>query len=154
ESALVGMRLAAAPLYKRAYKQEHVPGSLKPSVAAALLFLADITPGQHVLDPCCGAGTILIEAAAIGAKARGGDQEDTAIAAARANAEAAGVTIEVQTWDARTLPLEDASVDAVVTNLPWGRQVEVDAGLADFYRAVCAEMERVLVEGGRIVLLT
>jgi 23S rRNA G2445 N2-methylase RlmL len=154
ESALVGMRLASAPLYKRAYKQEHIPGSLKPSVAAALLFLAQVAPQQTVLDPCCGAGTILVEAAAMGAAAIGGDQDKTAIAAARSNAEAAGVSIDVQVWDARTLPLDNATVDRIVTNLPWGRQVEVDSGLADFYRATCAEIERLLVADGRIVLLT
>lgn len=154
ESALVGMRLASAPLYKRAYKQEHIPGSLKPSVAASLLFLAQLSPHQMALDPCCGAGTILVEAAAMGALAIGGDQDETAITAARSNAETAGVTIDVQRWDARALPLNNASVDHIVTNLPWGRQVEVDSALADFYRATCAEMERVLVADGRIVLLT
>jgi 23S rRNA G2445 N2-methylase RlmL len=154
ETAHVGMRLAAAPLYKRAYKQEHIPGSLKPSVAAALLFLAQARPQHIVLDPCCGAGTILIEAAGMGAKAIGGDQDAAAIAAAHSNAETAGVTLNVQTWDARALPLQDASIDRIVTNLPWGRQVEVDTELASFYQATCAEMERVLVANGRIVLLT
>jgi 23S rRNA G2445 N2-methylase RlmL len=154
ENALVGMRLAGAPLYKRAYKQEHLPGSLKPSVAAALLFLAQPKAGEIVLDPYCGAGTILIEAASSGAIAQGGDQEAAAVAAAQRNAEAAGVTIQVQRWDGRNLPLANGSVDHIVSNLPWGRQVEVENAPADFYRAACAEMERVLVVTGRLVLLT
>lgn len=154
ERALVGMRLAAAPLHRRSYKQEHLPGSLKPSVAAALLFLADIAPHHTVLDPCCGAGTILVEAATMGAKATGGDQAPDAVAAAQSNANAAGVHIVVQRWDARALPLAERSVDRIVTNLPWGRQIEVDSDLAGFYRATCGEMERVLKEDGRIVILT
>jgi 23S rRNA G2445 N2-methylase RlmL len=154
ERALVGMRLATAPLHRRSYKQEHRPGSLKPSVAAALLFLAQTAPHHTVLDPCCGAGTILVEAAAIGAKAIGGDQEPAAVAAAQSNADAAGITINVQAWDARALPLDNASVDRIVTNLPWGRQVGVESTLADFYRSACAEMERVLKGNGCIVLLT
>jgi 23S rRNA G2445 N2-methylase RlmL len=154
EIAFVGMRLATAPLYKRAYKEEHRPGSLKPSVAAALLFLAQVSPHHSVLDPCCGAGTILIEAASLGAKAIGGDADGAAVAAARRNAVAAGVQIDVQTWDARALPLDNASIERIVTNLPWGRQVEVDSALAQFYQESCAEMERVLTPDGRIVLLT
>ncbi len=154
EKAVVGMRLANAPLYKRAYKHDHLPGSLKPSVAAALLFLAQILPGQTVLDPCCGAGTILIEAVSQGVHAVGGDQNSAAIAAAESNAAAAGVAISLQTWDARTLSLDDAVIDCVVSNLPWGRQVEINASDVEFYRDVCAEMERVLAKEGRIVLLT
>lgn len=154
ESALVGMRLGASPLYKRTYKQEHLAGSLKPSVAAALVFLAQPTAGQRVLDPCCGVGTILIEAAALGVNAVGGDQDASAVAAAQTNATQAGVTIDVQKWDARSLPLTDASVEHVVCNLPWGRQVEVNSELEEFYQSVCAEIERVHHPSGKIVLLT
>lgn len=154
ETALVGMRLGNSPLYKRSYKHEHVPGSLKPSVAAALLFLAQVSPGERVLDPFCGAGTLLIEAAYIGALAQGGDHDEVAVVAARRNAEMANVMIDVQVWDARSLPLENASADQIVTNLPWGRQVDVDSALAQFYQESCAEMERVLAPDGRAVLLT
>jgi 23S rRNA G2445 N2-methylase RlmL len=154
ETALVGMRLGRAPLYKRAYKHAHLPGSLKPSVAAAMLLLAQSGPHHSVLDPCCGVGTILIEAASTGATAIGGDQDPAAVAAAHRNAEDAGVTIDVQRWDARSLPVTGKSIDHIVTNLPWGRQVEVDSALEEFYRAACAEMERVVVATGRIVVLT
>ena len=154
ESAHVGMRLANTPLGKRSYKEEHVPGSLKPPVAAALLLLAELAPHQTLLDPCCGAGTILIEAAAIGANAVGGDQDEAAIVAAQNNAAAADVTIQVQSWDVCALPLEDNAVDCIVTNLPWGRQVEVNATLERFYHDACAELERVVKPAGRIVLLT
>ena len=154
EDALVGMRLGSSPLHRRTYKQGHVPGSLKPSVAAALLMLAHVSPGITVLDPCGGAGTILIEAALMGAYAQGGDIDAGAIAAAKRNASAAGVEIDVQQWDARALPLADGSVERIVTNMPWGRQVEVEKPLWQLYRDACAEMERVLADGGRIVVLT
>jgi len=154
ESAVVGMRLANSPLYKRTYKQQHVPGSLKPSVAAALLFLAGVSSGDVVLDPFCGAGTILIEAATIGANAIGGDQDAEAVAAAKSNGAMAEVNINVQKWDGRAVPLKDASVDKVVTNLPWGRQVEVESSLTRFYQDACTEISRVLVDSGRAVLLT
>lgn len=152
-TAFVGVRLGARPLHRRPYKRAHVPGSLKPPVAAAMLALAEVEPGMRVLDPCCGAGTILIEAALSGAMAQGGDCDPGAVAAARANISAARVSADAREWDACALPL-DGAFERVVTNLPWGREVQVDAALETFYRRVCAEMRRVLAPGGRIAVLT
>jgi 23S rRNA G2445 N2-methylase RlmL len=152
--AFVGVRLGKTALSKRPYKQVHLPGSLKPPVAAALVMMVDVAPGLHLLDPCCGAGTILVEAALGGAVVLGGDSDPSAVAAARANVEAAGVSAEIRQWDAQALPIANASIDRIVSNLPWGRQVAVDAALATFYRRTCSEMRRVLAPGGRIALLT
>jgi 23S rRNA G2445 N2-methylase RlmL len=155
DTAFVGVRLGRYPLHRRPYKQVHVPGSLKPPVAAALLRLAGLAPGARMLDPCCGAGTLLVEAALGGAVALGGDRDPVAIAAAQANARSAGVAARLLLrWDAQRLPLADASVDRIVSNLPWGRAVEVDTTLASFYRRVCSEMRRVVAPGGRMVVLT
>jgi tRNA (guanine6-N2)-methyltransferase len=148
----VGVRLAKRPLHERPYKQTHLPGSLKPPVAAAMLKLAGLQPGTRVLDPMCGAGTILIEAAAVGAVCVGGDIDAETVKAARLNAESAA--IDLYNWDAQKLPLADASVDRVVCNLPWGRQITVDETLTQLYERVCGEIERVLVADGRAVLLT
>lgn len=152
--ALIGLRLASTPLHRREYKQEQRPGSLKPPVAAALLELVGLEAGETFLDPCCGAGTILVEAARRGAVAQGGDNDADAVAATLANAAHAGVALSVEKWDARSLPLADGSVDAIACNLPWDRQVAIDGDEAAFYAALCAEMERVLRPGGRAALLT
>ncbi|MFN2269488.1 MAG: methyltransferase domain-containing protein [Anaerolineae bacterium] len=152
--AFVGVRLGERPLHRRPYKHAHVPGSLKPPVAAAMLALAEVGPGMRLLDPCCGAGTILIEAAQIGAVVQGGDCDPDAVTAARANLSAAGVSVDVREWDACALPLDDGAFERVVTNLPWGREVQIDAAFEAFYRRVCAEMRRVLAPGGRIAVLT
>jgi tRNA (guanine6-N2)-methyltransferase len=151
ELAYVGVRLGKHPLHERAYKLVERAGALKPSVAAAMLRLAELKPGQRLLDPCCGSGTILIEAALSGAITQGGDLDVEAVEAARANAQAAGVNISIKQWDARKLPLEAASVDYVMTNLPWGRQIVADEGL---YQDMCREIERVLKPNGRALLLT
>jgi tRNA (guanine6-N2)-methyltransferase len=89
ETAHVGVRLAAEPLQNRPYKDAHIPGSLKPPVAAALGWLAGVrgdADGLRLVDPCCGAGTILIEAARGGAAAVGGDIDPQAVTATRVNA--------------------------------------------------------------------
>jgi len=154
DTAVVGVRLSTRSLSKRPYKGQHVPGSLKPPVAAALLALADIPPGARILDPCCGAGTILIEAGSAGAAAWGGDIDPQALAAAHLNAEQAGVMVRIQHWDARALPLSDGSVDRVISNLPWGRAVSTNGSLQSLYQEIGEEIERVLAPGGQAVVLT
>lgn len=154
ELAYVGLRLAKSPLHERGYKVVERAGALKPSVAAAMLRLAGVQPGARLLDPCCGSGTIVIEAALAGCAAQGGDSDPEAVAAARANAQAAGRAVPLEVWDAQALPLAGHSCDAVVTNLPWGRQVVVDEAIERLYAGVCAESERVLRPGGQIVVLT
>ncbi len=154
QTAFVGVRLARRPLHERAYKQSHLAGSLKPPIAVAMLHLADVRAGMSLLDPCCGAGTILIEAALLGAVAQGGDCDPAAIEATRDNGSAGGVSVAAQQWSAAALPLVDASMERIVCNLPWGRQVPTDAALARFYRNACTEMRRVLARGGRIAVLT
>jgi 23S rRNA G2445 N2-methylase RlmL len=154
EAAFVGLRLAAQPLHRRPYKLATTPGSLKAPVAAALLGLADLQPGQRMLDPLCGAGTIVIEAAACGAHALGGDSDEAALAIARSNVMNAALTAELYHWDARHLPCPDNSVDLVATNLPFGRQVSPDDDLPQLYTAILAEIARVTRPGGAVALLT
>jgi tRNA (guanine6-N2)-methyltransferase len=154
DNAYIGMRVGAVSLHRRPYKQSHLPGSLKPSVAAAMLQVAETAAGMRVLDPLCGAGTIPIEAALQGAKAWGGDLNAIALNSARTNLIAAGAGVRLHQWDAVNLPLAAGSVDRIVTNLPWGRQVQVDEDLVLLYRRLCVELERVLDRRGQIVLLT
>ena len=154
ERAFLGMRLAAAPLHERTYKVATIAGSLKPTVAAAMVRLGDFMDGSVIIDPLCGAGTIPIEAALMGLHAVGGDQDEAALAAARANQAAAGVAVQLERWDARTTPLADSGGDGVACNLPWGRQVATGDGIERFYGDCLCEMARIVRPGGRIVLLT
>ncbi|MCG8351630.1 MAG: methyltransferase domain-containing protein [Chloroflexales bacterium] len=154
ERALLGVRLGSHPLHRRPYKTQSVPGSLRAPVAAAMLRLAGVTAGTAMLDPLCGAGTIVIEAALLGAHSQGGDNDATALAAARANLAASGARATLQQWDARALPLETASVDCVATNVPFGRQVLTAAELNALYTDCIAEIGRVLRTGGPAVLLS
>ncbi|MEW2356458.1 methyltransferase domain-containing protein [Spirillospora sp. NPDC029432] len=144
------LRVADRPLHRRAYKRRTIPGTLHPPVAAAMAVLAEIRPGHTVLDPCCGAGTPLIEAALLqpGARCRGFDIAREAVDASRANAE--GLGIEFRRGDATALPLPDGSVDRVVSNPPWGRQVGRHGHLPGWWR----EVRRVLAPGGAAVVLT
>lgn len=53
-------------LFKRGYKQNAVTAPIKETMAAAMVQLSFWRPGRVLADPCCGSGTIAIEAAMIG----------------------------------------------------------------------------------------
>lgn len=53
------------PLYKRGFKQASVEAPLKENIAAGILKLTGWQPGEALIDPMCGSGTFLLEAAQI-----------------------------------------------------------------------------------------
>lgn len=154
ERTFVGMRLGAQPLQVRPYKVREQKGALKPPVAAAMVRMTSLNPGATICDPFCGSGTIAIEAGLQGLCAIGFDVDPAAGAAARANAEQADIDARIASADARHLPIGSNSMNGVVTNPPWGRQVTSESSLASLYADAFREMQRVLVPGAPIVMLT
>jgi len=61
--AIMSIDTSGQPLHKRGYRQETVEAPMQESLAAALLVLAGYQGTEVVCDPCCGSGTLLIEAA-------------------------------------------------------------------------------------------
>ncbi len=53
------------PLTKRGFKRAKVEAPLKENLAAGIIRLSGWQPGEPLLDPMCGSGTFLIEAAMI-----------------------------------------------------------------------------------------
>src|SRR5262245_46684865 len=157
-TAVCGLRLSDRTMRHRTYKDEHLPASLRPTLAAALVRLADVRPGQVVLDPMCGAGTILAEQVTAGrrgeptARVLGGDLDTGALRTGAANLRRL-TEPELARWDAGLLPLADASVDRVVCNPPFGKQLGEPEEIGPLYRRVVAEWDRVLRPEGRAVLL-
>jgi putative N6-adenine-specific DNA methylase len=56
---------SGSPLFKRGYRHGVAEAPLRENLAAGLLRLAGWQPGVPLLDPLCGSGTIVIEAALI-----------------------------------------------------------------------------------------
>src|SRR5262249_1159683 len=124
-TAVCGLRLSDKTMRHRRYKMEHLPASLRPTMAAAMARLAEIKPAQVVLDPMCGAGTILAEAWEWArqrdirpAAVWGGDIDKAALRAAGANLRRAG-RVHLAHWDARALPFPDQSVDRILRHPPF-----------------------------------
>ncbi|MBY0231287.1 MAG: methyltransferase domain-containing protein [Gemmataceae bacterium] len=154
--AVCGVRLSDRTMRHRQYKDEHRPASLRPTVAAAMCWIAGARAGEALLDPMCGAGTILAEAWEMGkgqVRVLGGDIERGAVRDAGQNLMRLG-EIGLARWDARHLPLEPRSIDHVVSNPPFGKQLASPEEVVPLYRAMVREYDRVLKPGGQAVLLT
>jgi len=163
QTALCGLRLSDRTMRHRSYKLEHVRASLRPTAAAAMVRLIQPRPKQTIIDPLCGAGTILAELweywrsrgllqTGHDTKVLDGDIDARAIRAARGNLQRLGPTTLVR-WDATRLPLPDHSVDCILSNPPFGKQWERPEGMRSFYAGLVRELDRVLLPRGQAVLL-
>ncbi|MEV0650153.1 methyltransferase domain-containing protein [Phytomonospora sp. NPDC050363] len=132
------------------------PASTNPVVAAVMVRLAKIEPGQVVLDPCCGAGTLVVTAGQMADPGAliGTDLRDRWAMATQENLAARRVPGLGLMADATAMPLPDGSVDRVVANLPFGKRIGSHADNQRLYPLVLREIRRVLRGKGRAVLLT
>ena len=62
-NVLIGLDLSGIPLHRRGYRRAAGPAPLKESLAAAIVALSGWDGSTTLLDPMCGSGTLLIEAA-------------------------------------------------------------------------------------------
>ncbi|MEU7892089.1 methyltransferase domain-containing protein [Nonomuraea sp. NPDC049152] len=154
DEAVIGLRIADRPLHRRPYKIATVPGTLHPPVAAAMARLAGLERARSVLDPCCGAGTTLIEARASAPSPRylGADLSPEAVRVAAGNTADAD-RIGWLVADAGRVPLPAGSVDVVLVNPPWERQVAAGGLLSADHDRLWRELRRVLTPQGRVVAL-
>ncbi|KAG7512758.1 THUMP domain-containing protein 2 isoform X1 [Solea senegalensis] len=154
DHCLLGIPLTRLPLANRSYIKTT---GLRATVAWAMASLAQIQPGFCVVDPMCGVGTILMEAAQEnkGAFFLGVDIDDRQLQKASENIKFAEVGNRIHLLKASSmmLPLPSASVDAVVCDLPFGRKFGNKANMAANLPVIVTEMERVLCVGGTLVLL-
>jgi 23S rRNA G2445 N2-methylase RlmL len=151
--AVLSLRLTP-PAFRFRGERAFSPAALRPTVAHALVWLSRPAPGDRFLDAFCGSGTVLAERLPYpAARLTGGDSDPDAVRATRANLRPSP-RIAVARWDARRLPLRTGTVDAAVSNLPFGRQVLAADAIGGLYRDFARELERVLAPQGRAVLLT
>ena len=154
ETLHLGVRLSDEKMRYRGQEPPERRGALRPTVAAALVYLADPADGELIVDPMCGSGSILREGVAFNKHARyvGGDIAGDA--AAESAVSLAGKGVDVREWDARDLPLEPATVDCFICNLPFGRQYSTPVANEALYPALLSNWTEKLKQGGRMVLLT
>lgn len=66
DKALLTLDTTGPALHKRGYRKQATEAPLKETLAAALIQLSRWNPSRPFYDPCCGSGTLPIEAAMIG----------------------------------------------------------------------------------------
>ncbi len=101
-----------------------------PALARLVVALAEIRPGDEVLDPTCGAGGLLRLAAASGARVRGVelDRGLAALASVQLRLAGAGSAVECGDWFATDRP----PADVVIANPPFSVAVTAPSVLARY----------------------
>ncbi|MBQ6661602.1 MAG: methyltransferase [Lachnospiraceae bacterium] len=137
-----------------AYRKETVAGSIHPTDAAAVMEAAKpyLTEDSQVLDPFCGAGTMLAERRKAGRirSAFGVDMYGPAIEKARVNVKADNVWfIHRDFFDYR----QDHMFDEIVTNMPFREEGPSDE-TALLYRRFFRKLPDHLREAGTLVMVS
>jgi tRNA (guanine10-N2)-dimethyltransferase len=96
--------------------------SLHPRYARALVNLTQVLEGQTLLDPFCGTGGLLLEAALMGVRALGSDASPEMIEGCRENMAHFGARWQrLEVLDIGEVAEAFGAVEAVATDPPYGR---------------------------------
>lgn len=149
---ILSVRISRKPLYYRDYREEGRKGSLRPSIAAAMHKLAGTKEGDNFVDNFCGSGTIICEGVRAGGRPSGGDIDREAVKVARKNLRNISDNInQIKKLDARDTDQPDSYYDVAISNLPWGKQIDINE--VDTYSKSISEFKRILKDEGRLVIL-
>lgn len=109
EQCTLYLDTSGAPLFQRGFRQKTVEAPLKENLAAGLLRLSGWQPGSVLLDPMCGSGTVLLEAAQIALRIAPGSRRAFAFQRLRSYDPEAWETI-LNTARAAELPAAEVSL--------------------------------------------
>jgi tRNA (guanine10-N2)-dimethyltransferase len=128
------------------------PSAMQAKLARCMVNLAHPRAGEMVLDPFCGTGTMLIEAALIGCRTVGLDVQRRMARGTLRNLAHFGVKPEaVIITDARTFPIR--KVDVVVTDPPYGTSsTTLRRTTKQIIEEILASVHRILNDGRRICI--
>jgi len=138
---------------RRVYER---PFALKVELARLLVNLSSPSSEGPLIDPFCGTGSILIEAALEGIFAVGVDLNYDNVRGARRNALQLGVyhSLDIVLSDSELMPFRDRAFTAAAFDPPYGRaasSMKRDPALV--LARVLDELKRVLKEGGKAAFL-
>ena len=117
KTASINLRMTTESFKYRGEAPSDRPGALRPTVAAAVVDALDPRGGSRIVDPMCGAGTLLLEATRrFDVQLAGFDEDPDAVALASQRL-GGRARIERPSGD-----VEFAGFDGLVANVPWGRE--------------------------------
>lgn len=155
----IGIRHTEYSLHRRYAKPFAHFAPLKSTVAFAMLRMADPAPDDRLLDPFCGGGTLLLEAATILPESitiLGSDLNPICVAGCKENIKANGLTkrVTVQKTDARELEMQYSDINQIISNLPYGQRILRRDQMRALYGSFLDSAQRVLKPGGKLTLIT
>ena len=156
----IGMKLAVSDrkemtLRRNQYRPFSMPITLSPNSSRALVNMAGLKKGENILDPFCGTGGILLEAADLGARVFGSDMDERMIRGTGENFR----FFNVEYSDLAVLDIEECSaffpqMDAVVTDPPYGRSTSTNSeDIDELYKRMFPAIGRILTKGGRCAMI-
>jgi len=149
------IKLFSRSIFIRNYKGEGQKGSLRPSIAGAMLYY--ITSGKgnfRTIDNFCGSGTFLCEAYIDNNIVFGGDISPASVKITRRNLGNMNYayTERIKKLNAMKTDLPSNYFDIAISNLPWNKQVPVDH-FTKLYSSAILEYGRILKADGSIALI-
>lgn len=146
-------------LFRREWKKFHSPAGINPSLAYILCMIAEIDEEDVVMDPFCGAGTIAITACLYfnAYKVLSSDVSGKAVDFTQENIKKAEISKKkIFTFRSNVSQLKTAkaSVDKVISNLPFGVRSGDHTKNEKYYHLLSNKMRLILAETGKLVLYT
>jgi len=129
------------------------PGALLPRMARSLVNILCIKNGI-VLDPMCGTGTFLVEAGLMSLDYLGIEAYKEIAEGCRTNLIHYGLPGNVVVGDVKSMPVEDCSVDGIITDFPYLQSTKSLGEIEELYTKSFDEFERVLKPKRRLIFLT
>ena len=151
----VGFPVISKPLSQRNYLN-HI--ALRSTVCyAMLLSLGDLPNGYILLDPMCGAGTLITEAAVNYPDILifGIDIDFSQLKKAHENVYGANCSSKVELFhaDVTNLPMKNESINAIICDFPFGNKFGTPEDVKKLLPLAIKEMNRVLTVRGKVILL-
>ncbi|MEM2839321.1 MAG: methyltransferase domain-containing protein [Thermoplasmata archaeon] len=130
------------------------PVSIHPRLARTLINLTAASRDAKILDPFCGTGSILIEAAMMGFPTFGSDISEDMIEGARRNLRHLGLKSELRQLDVSKISEFGTKFDCIVTDPPYGRSSSTGKEpLGELYSRALSSFIDNLNEKGRVGII-
>jgi len=130
------------------------PVSLHPKFARSLVNLTQVPKGRRLLDPFCGTGAIVAEAAMLGLDAVGTDLSEKMIQGAQTNLSHLRVRARLSVSDVGDISSVVSEADGIATDPPYGRSTSTNGeSIPQLYKRSFDSFAAVLRKGSRIATI-
>ena len=134
------------------------PASMNPFILRGMINLSNVKEGDTVFDPFVGAGGVPIEALDMNIKVLGGEIKPKMLYGTRLNVEhffgkESMKNVERIFMDAMAIPLQSETIQAIVTDPPYGINASLGGEeIEKLLEKTIEECYRILKEKGRLIL--